>query len=91
MADPKQCNADQLAFWNGPGGALWVARQEHTDIALAPVSEALLALAAPRAARAGAGPPRATGGAREGVADRPHGPDRGGSDRRGDRDIARDD
>jgi SAM-dependent methyltransferase len=49
MADPKQFNADQLAFWNGPGGHTWVARQEHTDITLAPVSEALLALAAPRA------------------------------------------
>lgn len=49
MADPEQFNADQLAFWNGPGGHTWVARQEHTDITLAPVSEALLALAAPRA------------------------------------------
>ncbi len=49
MADPGQCNADQLAFWNGAGGRTWVARQGHTDITLAPVSEALLALAAPRA------------------------------------------
>ena len=49
MADLEQLNADQLAFWNGPGGHTWVARQEHTDITLAPVSEALLALAAPRA------------------------------------------
>jgi SAM-dependent methyltransferase len=49
MVDPDQFNADQLAFWNGPGGRTWVARQEHTDITLAPVSEALLALAAPRA------------------------------------------
>lgn len=49
MADPEQSNADQLAFWNGPGGPIWVARQDHTDITLAPVSEALLALAAPRA------------------------------------------
>jgi len=49
MANPEQFNADQLAFWNGPGGHIWVARQEHTDITLAPVSEALLALAAPRA------------------------------------------
>lgn len=48
MADPVQFNADQLAFWNGRGGQIWVARQEHTDITLAPVSEALLALAAPR-------------------------------------------
>jgi SAM-dependent methyltransferase len=49
MADPEQFNADQLAFWNGPGGHTWVARQEHTDITLAPVAEALLVLAAPRA------------------------------------------
>ena len=48
MADPEQINADQRAFWNGQGGRTWVARQEHTDITLAPVSEALLALAAAR-------------------------------------------
>ena len=48
MADPEQTNADQLAFWNGQGGHIWVARQAHTDIILAPVSQALLALAAPR-------------------------------------------
>jgi SAM-dependent methyltransferase len=48
MADPEQINADQCAFWNGPGGHTWVARQEHTDITLAPVTEALLAFAAPR-------------------------------------------
>ena len=47
MADPEQINADQLAFWNGPGGQTWVARQEHTDITLAPVTEALLAFATP--------------------------------------------
>src|SRR5690348_16101129 len=48
MANAEQFNADQLAFWNGPGGHIWVARQEHTDITLAPISEALLALAAAR-------------------------------------------
>jgi SAM-dependent methyltransferase len=48
MPTPEQINADQLAFWNGLGGHTWVARQKHTDITLAPVSEALLALAAPR-------------------------------------------
>ena len=48
MADPAQSNADQLAFWNGPGGAIWVARQAHTDITLTPISEALFALAAPK-------------------------------------------
>jgi SAM-dependent methyltransferase len=49
MTDADQFNFDQLAFWNGPGGPIWVARQEHTDITLAPVSDALLGLAAPRA------------------------------------------
>ena len=43
---PEQINAGQLAFWNGPGGHTWVARQEHTDITLAPVTEASLAFAA---------------------------------------------
>jgi SAM-dependent methyltransferase len=48
MADPEQINADQIAFWNGPGGNIWVVRQEHTDITLAGVTDALLAFAAPR-------------------------------------------
>jgi SAM-dependent methyltransferase len=47
VPDPEQINADQLAFWNGPGSHTWVARQEHTDITLAPVTEALLAFATP--------------------------------------------
>jgi SAM-dependent methyltransferase len=45
----EEINADMLAFWNGKGGQTWVARQEHTDITLAPVTEALLAFAEPRA------------------------------------------
>jgi SAM-dependent methyltransferase len=49
MATPEEINADMLAFWNGKGGDTWVARQEHTDITLAPVTNALLAFAAPRA------------------------------------------
>jgi len=48
MAAPEQINADMLAFWNGQGGHIWVARQAHTDTTLAPVTEALLAFAAPR-------------------------------------------
>ena len=48
MADPKEINADMLAFWNGQGGRTWVARQAHTDTTLTPVTEALLAFAAPR-------------------------------------------
>jgi len=49
MPAPDEINADMLAFWNGSGGHSWVARQEHTDITLAPVTDALLAFAAPRA------------------------------------------
>ena len=49
MAAPEEINADMLAFWNGKGGRTWVARQEHTDITLTPVTDALLGFAAPRA------------------------------------------
>jgi Methyltransferase domain len=49
MAIPEEVNADMLAFWNGKGGQTWVARQEHTDITLTPVTDALLAFAALRA------------------------------------------
>ena len=45
----EEINADMLAFWNGKGGQTWVARQEHTDVTLAPVTDALLAFARPRA------------------------------------------
>jgi len=48
-AGPAETDAEMLAFWNGSGGRTWVARQEHTDITLAPVTDALLAFAAPRA------------------------------------------
>ena len=49
MATAEEINADMLSFWNGKGGHTWVARQEHTDITLTPVTDALLAFAAPRA------------------------------------------
>jgi SAM-dependent methyltransferase len=48
LAAPEEINADMLSFWNGKGGHTWVARQEHTDITLRPVTDALLAFAAPR-------------------------------------------
>ncbi len=48
MAAPDEINADMLAFWNGKGGDIWVNRQAHTDITLTPVTDALLAFAAPR-------------------------------------------
>jgi SAM-dependent methyltransferase len=48
MPGPEEINADMLTFWNGKGGQTWVARQEHTDITLTPVTDALLAFAEPR-------------------------------------------
>jgi hypothetical protein len=48
LATPDEINADMLSFWNGKGVHTWVARQEHTDITLEPVTDALLAFAAPR-------------------------------------------
>jgi len=35
-------NADQIAYWNGPGGQRWSDRQEAQDILLAPVSQLLI-------------------------------------------------
>jgi SAM-dependent methyltransferase len=49
MAAPEEINADMLAFWDGIGGNTWVARREHTDITVKPVTDALLRFAAPRA------------------------------------------
>jgi SAM-dependent methyltransferase len=34
-------NADQIAYWNGPGGQRWADRQETQDILLAPIAELL--------------------------------------------------
>ena len=35
-------NADQIAYWNGPGGQHWTERQASQDILLGPVSEILI-------------------------------------------------
>jgi ubiquinone/menaquinone biosynthesis C-methylase UbiE len=37
-----ELNADQIAYWNGPGGQHWVDRQRMQDIVLAPISEILI-------------------------------------------------
>jgi ubiquinone/menaquinone biosynthesis C-methylase UbiE len=37
-----ELNADQIAYWNGPGGQHWVDRQKIQDIVLAPISEVLI-------------------------------------------------
>src|SRR5665213_3105716 len=35
-------NADQIAYWNGPGGQHWADRQQTQDVLLAPVAEILI-------------------------------------------------
>ena len=42
-------NADQIAYWNGPGGQRWASRQTAQDILLAPVAEILIDRARPQA------------------------------------------
>ena len=49
LASADDRNADQIAYWNGPAGRRWVRRQQEQDALLAPVAEALLERAAPRA------------------------------------------
>jgi SAM-dependent methyltransferase len=40
-------NADQIAYWNGPVGERWRARQRDQDVLLAPIADLLLQRAAP--------------------------------------------
>src|ERR1700694_4017667 len=42
-------NADQIAYWNGPGGQHWTDRQQMQDILLAPVCDILIDRAQPKA------------------------------------------
>lgn len=42
-------NADQVAYWNGPVGERWRARQQDQDTLLAPIARLLLERAAPSA------------------------------------------
>src|SRR5664279_6071342 len=35
-------NADQIAYWNGPGGQHWADRQQTQDVLLTPVSKILI-------------------------------------------------
>jgi ubiquinone/menaquinone biosynthesis C-methylase UbiE len=37
-----QGNADQIAYWNGPGGQRWANRQQTQDILLAPIAELVI-------------------------------------------------
>jgi SAM-dependent methyltransferase len=42
-------NADQIAYWNGPGGQRWARRQQEQDILLAPAADVLIDRAGPKA------------------------------------------
>lgn len=42
-------NAEQIEYWNGKVGDIWVQMQERMDTALTPVTAALLAAASPQA------------------------------------------
>jgi SAM-dependent methyltransferase len=35
-------NADQIVYWNGPGGQHWTDRQQTQDVLLAPISDILI-------------------------------------------------
>ena len=37
-----QGNADQIAYWNGPGGQRWANRQQTQDILLAPIADLII-------------------------------------------------
>ena len=40
-------NADQLAYWNGPAGQRWAARQQVQDVLLGPIADLLIDRARP--------------------------------------------
>jgi ubiquinone/menaquinone biosynthesis C-methylase UbiE len=42
-------NADQIAYWNGPGGQKWADRQQAQDILLAPAADILIGRAQTKA------------------------------------------
>jgi ubiquinone/menaquinone biosynthesis C-methylase UbiE len=41
-------NADQIAYWNGPGGQHWTDRQQTQDVLLEPISDLLIDRATPK-------------------------------------------
>jgi SAM-dependent methyltransferase len=42
-------NADQIAYWNGPGGQRWADRQQSQDVLLAPIADIMIDRARPAA------------------------------------------
>ncbi|MBN9510224.1 MAG: class I SAM-dependent methyltransferase [Alphaproteobacteria bacterium] len=47
MTDPTQVHAEQIAYWNSIAGQRWATRQTQIDAMLAPLTDAVLAAAAP--------------------------------------------
>jgi ubiquinone/menaquinone biosynthesis C-methylase UbiE len=45
----REQNADQIAYWNGPGGQRWARRQQVQDVLLAPIADILIDRAQPGA------------------------------------------
>jgi cytochrome P450/SAM-dependent methyltransferase len=43
-----ELNADQIAYWNGPGGQRWADRDASQETLLRPIAEVLIARAAPK-------------------------------------------
>jgi hypothetical protein len=41
----NSANADMIDYWNGAGGAAWIARQEAQEVGIALVTDTLLARA----------------------------------------------
>jgi SAM-dependent methyltransferase len=48
-SDGHEQNADQIAYWNGPGGQRWADRQQTQDIVLGPIADILIDRAKPKA------------------------------------------
>jgi len=50
MDTPKghEQNADQIAYWNGPGGQRWARRQQVQDVLLGPIADILIDRAKPK-------------------------------------------
>lgn len=48
MSASQSANADQIAYWNGPGGAQWLARHDRMEPQLAPLGLVAIEAAAPK-------------------------------------------
>lgn len=50
MELPKghEANADQISYWNGPGGQRWADRQASQDVLLRPIADLLIEHAGPK-------------------------------------------